>query len=100
MMARFKLTNKAVADLENIWNYTYDQWSEKQADKYYAELIEACEFIAENPKLAKKYEEVGEEIFGFLINTHLLFFQKINADEILIVRILHASADIKNRISE
>ncbi|AZI68251.1 type II toxin-antitoxin system RelE/ParE family toxin [Kaistella daneshvariae] len=99
-MARFKLTNKAVDDLENIWNYTNEQWSEKQADKYYTELIDACEFITDNPNVARKYEEVGEEIFGFLFNKHLLFFQKINAEEILIVRILHASMDIKNRISK
>ena len=34
-MAKHKLTNKAVEDLTEIWNYTYDKWSEYQADKYY-----------------------------------------------------------------
>ena len=34
-MPNYHLTNKAVADLSAIWNYTYDYWSEKQADNYY-----------------------------------------------------------------
>ncbi len=32
-MAKYKLTNKAVKDLANIWNYTFEAWSERQADK-------------------------------------------------------------------
>jgi len=34
-MAEYVLTNKAVADLSDIWNYTFNVWSESQADKYY-----------------------------------------------------------------
>ena len=33
-MAKYKLTNKAVEDLSDIWNYTFDHWSERQADFY------------------------------------------------------------------
>ena len=39
-MAKYYLTNKAVDDLTKIWNYTFDQLSEQQADKYYQMLIE------------------------------------------------------------
>ena len=38
-MAKFKLTNKAVEDLSKIWDYTFEVWSETQADKYYESLI-------------------------------------------------------------
>ncbi len=48
-MVKYVLTNKAIEDLSNIWNYTYDNWSEKQADKYYELLILACEAISTNP---------------------------------------------------
>ena len=39
-MAKYKLSNKAVNDLTAIWNYTFDKWSENQADKYYLMLLE------------------------------------------------------------
>lgn len=41
-MFNYKLTNKAVEDLEKIWDYTFEKWSEQQADKYYALLIDSC----------------------------------------------------------
>jgi toxin ParE1/3/4 len=34
-MAKIVFTNKAKEDLQEIWEYTYKTWSEKQADKYY-----------------------------------------------------------------
>ena len=33
-MADYTITNKAADDLRSIWNYTYDKWSEHQADLY------------------------------------------------------------------
>jgi len=50
-MAKYKLTNKAVDDLTKIWNYTFDKWSENQADKYYLMLLENCNEVACNPEL-------------------------------------------------
>ena len=32
-MAKYHFSNKAVEDLSAIWNYTFDAWSEHQADK-------------------------------------------------------------------
>lgn len=34
-MASYKFTNRAVEDLAQIWNYTFDNWSDNQADTYY-----------------------------------------------------------------
>lgn len=46
-MAKYHFTNKAVEDLTNIWNYTFETWSERQADMYYNMLIESCQKIVE-----------------------------------------------------
>ena len=45
-MSRYFLSNKAVEDLSDIWNYTYEVWSEQQADKYYGLLIDSCDEIS------------------------------------------------------
>lgn len=37
-MAKVILRQKAIDDLNDIWYYTFEKWSEKQADKYYATL--------------------------------------------------------------
>ena len=55
-MAKYFLTNKAVDDLTKIWDYTYEVWSERQADKYYELLIDTCQVIARNTNIGKNYD--------------------------------------------
>lgn len=99
-MAKYRFTNKAVEDLSNIWRYTLEAWSEKQADLYYEMLAGFCQDIANNPKFGKSYDEISEGLYGFRANKHIIFYQIISKNEIVIVRILHGSMDLKNRIHE
>jgi toxin ParE1/3/4 len=99
-MAKYFFTNKAVEDLSKIYEYTYEFWSENQADKYYQELIGFCELIAENPKIGKNYIEIDLDIFGFLANKHIIFYRIIDVQKIEINRILGAEMDLKNRMKE
>ena len=41
-MAKVILRQEAIDDLNDLWIYTFDKWSEKQADKYYTALEFAC----------------------------------------------------------
>lgn len=99
-MPKYKLTNKAVEDLSIIWNYTFDAWSEKQADIYYNGLISICDEISKNPDLGKNYKGISKQLLGFKANRHILFYRTINEDYIEITRILHEKMDLKKRISE
>lgn len=99
-MAEYVLTNKAVDDLSGIWDYTYEAWSEKQADKYYELLIKTCTEIAEKPGIGKNYGEISKEIFGYGIGKYIIFYRELNPKEIEVVRILHGQMDLKNRINE
>ena len=96
-MAKYYLTNKAVEDLTNIWDYTYDEWSENQADKYYNLLLSSCQEIAENPNLGKKYDNITEKLLGFKSNQHIIFYQIISNNEVEIIRILHRRMDLKSK---
>ena len=99
-MAKYRITNKAIKDLEDIWNYTVDTWSEKQADLYYEMLIGFCRHIADNPACGRSYDEIAEDLYGFIANKHIIFYRATSQREIEIVRILHSRMDLKNRIRE
>jgi toxin ParE1/3/4 len=88
-MKNFNLTRKAVEDLSEIWNYTFDKWSESQADKYYEFLLESCQHVANNPKLGKKYDEVLLLLCGFNVKSHVIFYRIVNVEQIEINRIIH-----------
>ncbi|MFN8238973.1 MAG: type II toxin-antitoxin system RelE/ParE family toxin [Chitinophagales bacterium] len=99
-MAKFHLSKKAVDDLTEIWEYTYDEWSEKQADNYYHFLLKICQELAENPTSGKRYTEIGIDILGYLANKHIIFYQITSKNEITIIRILHGSMDLKSRMED
>jgi len=99
-MPNYKLTNKAVADLSKIWEYTFEVWLEKQADKYYDGLISNCEEIAKNPGLGKNYKGISKQLLGIKSNRHIIFYRTLNKDYVEITRILHERMDLKKRITE
>ena len=99
-MAKYKLTNKAVADLNGIWEYTLENWSENQADKYYNMLLDSCQDIANNPALGKNDKGIRPELFGLKANRHVIFYRKSEANLIEITRRLHERMDLKKRIVE
>ena len=97
-MPKYKLTNKAVEDLSGIWDYTFDIWSEKQADKYYRMLVDHFFEIADNPAVGKNYEGITDQLFGFKAGRHIIFYRILNKDFVEITRILHEQMDLKNRV--
>ncbi|GET45590.1 type II toxin-antitoxin system RelE/ParE family toxin [Capnocytophaga felis] len=99
-MAKIIFRQKAIDDLNAIWNYTFEKWSELQADKYYFALKFDCSQISKNPQLGKKYDEIRKDLFGLKSGRHIIFYQAISEDEIEIIRILHEQMDLKSRIME
>ena len=99
-MAKVTIRQQAIDDLNNIWLYTFEEWSERQADKYYATLEFTCMQIGENPQLGREYEGINSNLLGLRTGKHIIFYQIISKDEIEIIRILHERMDLKNRLSE
>jgi toxin ParE1/3/4 len=97
-MAKFYLSNKAVEDLNNIWDYTVETWSENQAEIYYLLLIDSCQELANNPNQGKSYEIVEKNVLGYKTGEHIIFYHIVSLKEIEIIRILHGMMDIKNHM--
>ena len=99
-MRKIHFTNKALQDLEEIWNYSYNFWNEEQADKYYRLLVEQCNNITCGTKLHKiNYSEVLEGLWGVKAQMHIIFYT-VDActEDIYIIRILHQRMDVKSHV--
>ena len=99
-MCKYLLTDKAVKDLTEIWNYTVDIWSENQADKYYHELLNFCQTLAENPRKGGNYNQLIKSLKGAKINRHIIFYREISKKTIEVERVLHEQMDLKTRLIE
>ena len=56
-MAKVTLRQEAIDDLNDIWNYTFETWSEEQADRYYVTIKLACQGLERNPLWAKDIQK-------------------------------------------
>lgn len=99
-MTKVIFRQEAIDDLNDIWNYTFEQWAENQADKYYAPLKFACKEIGENPELGREYSEIRRNLLGLKTGKHIIFYHLISEDKIEVIRILHERMDLKNRLTE
>ena len=99
-MANVILRQEAIDDLTEIWEYTIQEWSENQNDKYFETIKCACKEIGQNPNIGKVYTEISKNLLGLKSGKHIIFYHKISEDEIEVIRILHERMDLKNRMKE
>ncbi len=97
-MAKFSFTNTALDDLIEIWDYTVEQWSENQAQRYYNLIMASCMDLANNPQLGRSYNIISQNLLGYKCGEHIIFYQEIIKNEIEIARVLHGMMDLKNKI--
>jgi toxin ParE1/3/4 len=82
----------AIIDLEEIWFYTFNKWSYRQANKYSLELDLGIEEIAYDPKIGKQIDHIKNGYFKYKVNNHYIFYKRTQS-EIQIIRILHEKMD-------
>ena len=100
MIKKYRISEKAISDLEKIWLYTLNKWSIKQADRYHDLIIDEIEYTVENFDLSRRMEHVRHGYRVSKVKSHLIFF-KIAKDGIIeIVRILHQNMDIEDRLKK
>ena len=93
-MAKYDITKEASDDLYKIWEYTFDTWSETQADKYYATLESAfAEIASSSDRIGKPYDVIMPGLRAYHVKRHLVFYSIQDNGRALIIRILHEKMD-------
>ena len=97
----YKISQEANRDIENIWVYTFENWSLEQADRYLNLIIDEIEYLTKNPHSGKDYSQIRKGYFRSQVKSHFIFY-KINLkdEQIEIIRILHQRMDIESRLNE
>lgn len=92
----YRLSPLAVADLENIWLYTFERWSLEQADRYHYDLIDAIEALASGLKVGRS-ADVREGYLKYAVGQHFVFFQQ-SESRLDVIRILHRRMDVERHL--
>jgi len=99
-MPKYLLTGLANRDLNEIWEYTFEKWSIKQADATYELLIESFNQISLDPDRGKFYEGIESKLRGLNVGRYIVFYELMDEETVEISRIIHQSMDIRNRMKK
>lgn len=100
MINTYRISEKAISDLEKIWLYTLNKWSKVQADRYHNLIIDEIEYVVNNFELCRKMDYIRSGYRMSKVKSHLIFFKKTEDDIIEIIRILHQNMNIENRLKD
>jgi toxin ParE1/3/4 len=93
------ISKEAANDLENIWLYTFENWSIEQADRYVDLILDEVEYLCIKPESGFDFGNIRKDYFRSKVKIHFIFY-KVNEkqNELEIIRILHEMMDIENHL--
>jgi toxin ParE1/3/4 len=97
MAGRYRLSRRAVADLKDIWRYSFKTWGQTQADNYYTDLLASVENLASGLRKGLPVPE-RDGYLKAISGSHLIFY-RTSDDDIEIIRILHQSMDVRRHLA-
>ncbi len=95
-MTPYRLSFRARADLDDIWNYSVAKWGRRKAGGYLRNMRLAVEQIADRPELGSQSHELGSEYRIRPVGSHVIFYRVGPVVEI--VRVLHQQMDATSRL--
>lgn len=98
---KYLISIQASNDLENIWLYTFENWSQEQADRYFNFIMDEIENIARDPLSGEDYSVIREGYFRSRVKSHFIFYRaNFKKNVVEIIRILHQKMDIDSRLND
>lgn len=96
---RYKLSVKAAEDIEDIWLYTFENWSLEQADRYVNLIFDEIGYMAANPEAGKDYSHIRKNYRCSKVKSHLIFYRLSEKEKVVeIIRVLHERMDLETRL--
>lgn len=93
------LSKEAEKDLEKIWLYTFEIWSQEQADRYVNLVFDEIEYLSLKPNSGYDYGNVRNGYWRSKVKSHFIFYKiNLKQNKIEIIRVLHEMMDIENQL--
>ena len=95
----YVISKEATKDLENVWLYTFENWSVDQADRYLNLLLDEFEYLCLKPNSGYDFGNIRKGYFRSKVKSHFVFY-KVKQNELEIIRVLHEMMDIENHLEQ
>ena len=96
-MPEYRFTPEAENDLQQIIDYTLEQWGKAQARDYVDGLEALAGQLADNPGLGTDRDQLIQGLLSFPYESHVLYYLR-QAHGITIIRVLHKRMDAQKHL--
>lgn len=93
MSTRYRLTPRALRDLDDIADFTIKKWGVDQLETYLRQLTDRFEWLSENPLLGRIRDDIHPDYRSFPEGSHIIFYI-IQGKNIDIIGIPHKLMDV------
>jgi len=88
----------ATSDIDNIWNYTAENWGITQAEHYTDKIDQACNDLDHGVRQGRPVS-VRPHYLKYPVERHVIYFLKSN-EGLEVVRILHQRMDVERQFND
>lgn len=96
---QYELSIEADKDLENIFDYTLQEFGSNQAMEYVSSFENTSEKVCWNPEIGRRRVEIRLYLGSIVKESHVVFYRLLD-NRIRIVRIFHGSMDLPQRFRD
>ena len=89
----YRLTPRALSDLDDIADYTIETWGIEQLDVYLGQLTDRVEWLAKNQLLGRARDDIHPGYRCFPEGSHKIFYV-IRDEYVDVIGIPHKSMDV------
>jgi toxin ParE1/3/4 len=93
MPPKVRITRRAYDDLKSIGRYTLRQWGREQRDAYLRGLDRRITWLADNPRLGRRRDDIAPGYLSFPHAAHVIFYL-IRQGGIDVIGVPHQAMDI------
>lgn len=98
-MTKIHLTSRALDDIQDIYDYSLDEWGEQTALKYIKAFEDAFSLLQEHKGLLKVNEKISSRFRVYAVQKHYLICDIVD-DNIFVLTIKHLSMNLLERLKE
>lgn len=93
MPISYELTEATEKDLNDIFDYTAQEFGFDQAVEYLLGVEDKFNLLSDQPQLGKARNEIRNELRSFIHERHVIFYRGMGK-RVRIIRILHGRRDL------
>ena len=89
-MPQYLFTDQTKCDLIQIRLFTVERWGNIQSVRYLRDLRKTLRLLSEMPSMGTAcFDDLGENIYRFPFSRHVIYYQSMPNEKIVVVAILH-----------